>query len=94
VKEADLGKSHRLKELQQQPTTSKDDEGDEHNIDIPVVVGKFFDTLQKYQHKKLLEDLATQGMAVQEFWQDNDTDYMKFEYGKSLVAKQEHVKLS
>jgi hypothetical protein len=57
-------------------------------------VGKFFGTLQKYQHKEPLENLGTPGMTVEEFWQDGDKAYMKFEYGKSLVPKQVHVKLS
>jgi hypothetical protein len=32
-------------------------------------------------------------MTVKEFWQHGDKDYMKFEYGKSLVPKHVHLKL-
>jgi hypothetical protein len=69
VKEVDLGKSQYVKELQPQATISKDIEGDGHNIDIPMAVGKCFVSLQKYQHKEPLEDLSTLGMTVEEFGQ-------------------------
>jgi hypothetical protein len=54
-------------------------------------VGKFFGTLQKYQHKEPLEGLATPGTTIEEFWQNGNKDYMEFEYGKPLVQKQVHV---
>jgi hypothetical protein len=39
-------------------------------------------------------DLATPGMAIEEFWHHRNKDYIKFEYGKLLVLKQVYVKLS
>jgi hypothetical protein len=33
-------------------------------------------------------------MTIEEFWQDNDKDYMEFEYRKPLVPNHVHVKLS
>jgi hypothetical protein len=66
----------------------------EPNIDILTVVGKLFGNLEKYQNKKSLQDLVVLGMTIKEFWQHSDKDYMEFEYGKSLVPKQVHVKLS
>jgi hypothetical protein len=39
------------------------------------------------------KDLALPGMAVNEFWQNDDKDYAEFEYENSLVPKQVHVKL-
>jgi hypothetical protein len=47
VKEVNLSKSQYIKELQPQPTTSKDALGDEPSIDIPIAVGIFFGILQK-----------------------------------------------
>jgi hypothetical protein len=38
-------------------------------------------------------DLSTLGITLEELCQDNDNDYMEFEYEKSLVPKQIHVKL-
>jgi hypothetical protein len=40
-----------------------------------------------------LEDLALEGMTVEEFWQHGDKDYWEFEYGKLLVPKHVHLKL-
>jgi hypothetical protein len=51
-------------------------------------------TLQKYQYKEPLEDLPTLGMTVEDFWQDNNKDYMEFEYKMVLIPKQVHVKFS
>jgi hypothetical protein len=39
-------------------------------------------------------DLSTLGMTMEEFWQHDDRDYKLFEYGKPLVPKQVHAKLS
>jgi hypothetical protein len=50
--------------------------------------------LQKFKHKEPLVDLSTPGLTVQEFWQHDDRDYKLFEYGKTLVPKQVHAKLS
>jgi hypothetical protein len=33
-------------------------------------------------------------MTVEEFWEDGGKDYNEFEYGKLLVTKQSHTKLS
>jgi hypothetical protein len=33
-------------------------------------------------------------MTLEEFWQDGDKDYRKFEYGKLLILKHVHLKLS
>jgi hypothetical protein len=41
-----------------------------------------------------LEDLALVGMIVEEFWQHGDKDIREFEYGKPLVPKYVHLKLS
>jgi hypothetical protein len=41
-----------------------------------------------------LEDLALVGMIVEEFWQHGDKDIWEFEYGKPLVPKYVHLKLS
>jgi hypothetical protein len=40
-----------------------------------------------------LEDLALEGMTVEEFWQHGDKDYRKFEYENPLVLKHVHLKL-
>jgi hypothetical protein len=48
VKEVDLGKSQYIKDLQPQPTTSKDAKGDEPSIDSVTVVRKFVGFLEKY----------------------------------------------
>jgi hypothetical protein len=39
-------------------------------------LGKIFSTLQKYQHYEPLEDLSTQGMTIEEFWQYGNKDYI------------------
>jgi hypothetical protein len=31
-------------------------------------------------------------MTVEEFWEDDDKDHNKFEYGKPLVTKEVHAK--
>jgi hypothetical protein len=55
-------------------------------------VEKFYDGLKNYKTKKLLEDLALEGMSVKEFWEHGDKDYMEFEYGNQLVPKYVHLK--
>jgi hypothetical protein len=47
VKGVDLGKSQYIKQLQPQPTTSTDVEGDGPNIDILIAVLNSFGNLQK-----------------------------------------------
>jgi hypothetical protein len=42
--------------------------------------------------KKPLEDLAAEGMTVEEFWQHGDKNYTEFEYEKSLDPKHIHLK--
>jgi hypothetical protein len=49
---------------------------------------------KKYQLKEPLEDKSTASMTIKEFWRHDDKDYREFEYGKLLVPKQVHVKLS
>jgi hypothetical protein len=49
---------------------------------------------QKYQHNEPLKDLGVSVMTVEEFWEDGDKDYTLFEYGKPLITKQAHTKLS
>jgi hypothetical protein len=53
---------------------------DEPSKDPKTVVEKFYDVLKNYKTKKLLEDLALEGMTVKEFWEYGDKDYMEFEY--------------
>jgi hypothetical protein len=67
---------------------------DEPSKDPKTVVEKFYAGLNNYKTKKLLEDLVVIGMTVKEFWQYGDKDYMKFEYGKSLVPKTCSYKVS
>jgi hypothetical protein len=43
--------------------------------------------------KKPLEDLALEGMTIEEFWQHDNKDYREFQYGKLLVPKHVHLKL-
>jgi hypothetical protein len=66
---------------------------DEPSKDPKTVVERFYDVLKKYKIKKPLEDLALEGMIVEEFWQHGDKDYREFEYGKLLVPKHVHLKL-
>jgi hypothetical protein len=66
---------------------------DEPSKDTKTVVGKFYNGLKNYKTKKLLEDLALEGMTLEEFWQYDDKNYRKFEYGNSLVPKHVHLKL-
>jgi hypothetical protein len=54
---------------------------------------KFYDSLKNYKTKKLLKDLAIEGMAVREFWEHGEKDFRKFEYRKPLVPKHVHLKL-
>jgi hypothetical protein len=63
---------------------------DEPNKYPKTIVEKFYDGLNNYKTKKLLEDLTVEGMTVEEFWQHGDRDYWEFEYGKPLVSK--HVR--
>jgi uncharacterized radical SAM superfamily protein len=67
---------------------------DETNKDPKIVLDKFYDGLKNYKTKKPLEDLALVGMSAEEFWQHGDKDIWEFEYGKSLVPKHVHLKLS
>jgi hypothetical protein len=41
---------------------------DEPSKDPKTVVERFYDVLKKYKIKKPLEDLALEGMTVEEFW--------------------------
>jgi hypothetical protein len=52
----------------------------------------FYDGLENYKTNKLLEDLAIEGMTIEEFWQLGDKDYREFEFGKPLIPKQVHLK--
>jgi hypothetical protein len=65
---------------------------DQNNKDPKTVVERYYDDLENYKTKKPLEDLATEGMTVEEFWQQGDKDYRNFEYGKPLVPKHVHLK--
>jgi hypothetical protein len=65
---------------------------DEPNTDPMFTVAKNFGCLKNYEHKKLLEDFIVPGMTVKEFWQHGNKDYTEFEYEKSLIPKQAHVK--
>jgi hypothetical protein len=42
---------------------------DEPNKDPRTVVERFYDGPMNYKSKKPLEDLALEGMTVEEFWQ-------------------------
>jgi hypothetical protein len=66
---------------------------DEPSKDLKIVVEKFYDGLKNYKIKKLLEDLAIEGMTVKEFLEHGDKDYRECEYGKPLVPKHVHLKL-
>jgi hypothetical protein len=59
-----------------------------------TAVKKIFSCYRKYQHKEPLNDIGVLGMTVEEFWEDDGKDYNLFEYGKPLVTKQAHTKLS
>jgi hypothetical protein len=48
---------------------------DEPSKDPKTVVETFYDCLKDYKTKKSLEDLAAEGMIVEEFWQHGDKDY-------------------
>jgi hypothetical protein len=73
----------------------------EPSKDTKTILEKFYDGHKNYKTKKLLEDLALEGMTdlalegmiVEEFWQHGDKDYREFEYGKPLVPKHVHLKL-
>jgi hypothetical protein len=65
---------------------------DEPNTNLKTTVWNFFSGLKNYKHNKPLDDLVVPG-SVKEFWQHDDKDYIKFEYGKLLVPKHVHVKL-
>jgi hypothetical protein len=67
---------------------------DEPSNDTANAVKNFFGCLQKYQHNEPLKDLGVLGRTIEEFWEDSHKDYKEFEYGKSLVTKQAHTKLS
>jgi hypothetical protein len=92
VKHVDLGDSQYRKELQ--PITSIDVKVRECSKDILTAVGKFFSSLAKYRPKEPFKDLGIPRMTPEEFWQDDDNDYVKFEYGKLVVLKQVHATLS
>jgi hypothetical protein len=47
---------------------------DELSKDSKTVVKKFYDGLKNYKTKKMLEDLALEGMTIEEFWQHGDKD--------------------
>jgi hypothetical protein len=67
---------------------------DETSKDPKIVLDKFYDGLQNYKTKKPLDDLALVGMSVEEFWQHGGKHIREFEYGKPLVPKYVHLKLS
>jgi hypothetical protein len=67
---------------------------DESSKDPKTILDKFYVGLKNYKTKKPLEDLALVGMIIEEFWQHGDKDIREFEYGKSLVPKHVHLKLS
>jgi hypothetical protein len=73
---------------------NKDIVVDEPNKDSATAVKNFFGCLQKYQYKESLKDLGIPSRTVEEFWEDGNNDYNEFEYGKPLVTKQAHTKLS
>jgi hypothetical protein len=87
---------HTTPHLQNPPNALKKQDAlvDETSKDPKVVLDKFYDGLKNYKTKKLLEDLALVGMTVEEFWQHGDKDIREFEYGKPLVPKHVHQKLS
>jgi hypothetical protein len=66
---------------------------DKPSKDTRSIVERFYDGLNNYKTKKPLEDLALEGMIVEEFWQHDDNDYREFEYGVPLVPKHAHLKL-
>jgi hypothetical protein len=88
-------KSPHTTPLQNPPNAPKKQDAivDEHSNDPKPVVEKFYDGLKNYKTKKLLEDLALEGITVEEFWQHGDEDYREFENGKPLVQKHVHLKL-
>jgi hypothetical protein len=55
-------------------------------------VDTFYDSLKNYKTKKPLEDLAPEGMTIEEFWQQGNKDYREFQYRKPLVPKHVHLK--
>jgi hypothetical protein len=67
---------------------------DELSNDFVTAVSKNFSCNKKYQHKEPLKDLGIPGMTIEEFWKDGAKDHNEFEYGKPLVTKQAHTKLS
>jgi hypothetical protein len=50
----------------------------EPSKDPKTVMEKFYDSLNDYKTKKLLEDLALEAMTIEEFWQHGDKDYKEF----------------
>jgi hypothetical protein len=66
---------------------------DEPNKDPWTIVERFYDGLKNYKTKEPLEDLALEGMIVEEFWQHGNKDIRGFEYGKPVVPKHVHLKL-
>jgi hypothetical protein len=66
---------------------------DEPSKDPKTVVDKFYDGLKNYKTNKSLEDLALEGMTVEEFWQHGDKDCREFEYENLLVLIHVHLKL-
>jgi hypothetical protein len=67
---------------------------DEPSKDSASVVKNFFSCYKKYQYKEPLKDICVLGMTVEKFWEYDNKDYTLFEYGKLLVTKQAHTKLS
>jgi hypothetical protein len=60
---------------------------DEPSKDYATTVLNFFCCYKKYQHKEPLKDLGVSCMTIEEFWEDGDKDYNKFELEKLLVIK-------
>jgi hypothetical protein len=81
--------------LQNHPNAPKKQEAivDDPSKDPKSVVEKIYDGLKNYKTKKLFEDLALEGMTVEEFWQHGDKDYREFKYENLLVLKHVHLNL-
>jgi hypothetical protein len=87
---------HTTPPLQNPPNALKKKDATMHETskDPKIVFDKFYDGLKNYKTKKSLEDLTLVGMSVKEFWQHGDKDIWEFEYGKPLIPKHVHRKLS
>jgi hypothetical protein len=66
---------------------------DEPSKDNAIAVLNFLSCHKKYQHQEPLKNLGIPSMTLEEFWEDDDKGYNKFEYGEQLVTKQVHAKL-